>query len=238
MMEKKIMADSTFRFSLNELNISVSQIEDVMGYKEGEDRTLVTDLIMEILKESEHISNIKSQYAIFRNVSFDNDSKSVIINKVGFQINKIVYGQIKKSDSVAIFLCTAGKEIGIRSRKAMEERDFLRGYIYDVVGSEIVEAAADIMQNELEKEVFQSGKKITNRYSPGYCSWNVSEQHKLFQMVPDNFCGIKLTESALMDPVKSISGFIGIGTNVKFNPYTCSLCDMKDCLYRKKRVKD
>jgi hypothetical protein len=232
------MEGPTFRFNLNDLNISVSQIEDVIGYKEGEDRDLVTDLIGEILKESEHISNIKAQYTIFPNISFDNDPKSVIINGVDFKINKIVFGQIKKSDSMAVFLCTAGKEIGIRSRKAMEERDFLRGYIYDVVGSEIVEAAADIMQNELEKEVFQAGKKITNRYSPGYCNWDVSEQHKLFQMVPDNFCGIKLTESALMDPVKSISGFIGIGANVKFNPYTCRLCELEDCLYREKRVKN
>ena len=52
---------------------------------------------------------------------------------------------------MAIFLCSAGKEIGIRSREAMQERDLLRGYVYDVVGSEIVEAAADLMQNELEK---------------------------------------------------------------------------------------
>jgi hypothetical protein len=238
MESNKTITNSTFRFSSGELNITVSQVEEVMGYKIGEDRALVTGLIAEILKESEDISNIKAQYTIFHDVIFNNEMKSVVINGVSFQINKIVYGQIKKSDSLAIFLCTAGKEIGIRSRKAMEDRDFLRGYIYDVVGSEIVEAATDIMQSELGKEVFLSGKKITNRYSPGYCSWDVSEQHKLFLMVPDNFCRITLTESALMDPVKSISGFIGIGSDVKFNPYICSLCDMKDCLYRKKKVKN
>jgi cobalamin-dependent methionine synthase I len=123
----------------------------------------------------------------------------------------------------------------LRSRKSMQERDLLRGYIYDVVGSEVAEAAADIMQNELENNVSFSGKRITNRYSPGYCSWNVSEQHKLFQLMPDNFCGIRLTESALMDPVKSVSGIIGIGEFVKRNAYTCNLCDMKDCIYRRAR---
>jgi hypothetical protein len=82
-----------------------------------------------------------------------------------------------------------------------------------------------------------SGMKITNRYSPGYCGWDVSEQHKLFRLIPDNFCGIRLTESALMDPVKSNSGIIGIGESVKMNPYTCSLCDLKECAYRKVREK-
>jgi hypothetical protein len=51
--------------------------------------------------------------------------------------------------------------------------------------------------------------------------------------MPDNFCGIRLNVSALMDPEKSISGFIGIGKNVRYYPYTCGLCDMQDCIYRK-----
>jgi hypothetical protein len=231
------MTKSTFQFDFKDLKLSVPQIENVIGYKEGEDREIVTDLIEEILKESHETCNIKAQYIIFHGVKFDNDTKSVEINNISFNIRKIVFGQIKKSDSVAIFLCTAGPEIGIRSRKAMQEKDLLKGYIYDVVGSEIVEAAADLMQNELEKAVISSGKKITNRYSPGYCGWDVAEQHKLFQLVPENFCKIRLTQSALMDPVKSVSGIIGIGENVKQNPYTCNMCEMKDCIYRGARGK-
>jgi len=100
-----------------------------------------------------------------------------------------------------------------------------------------VEAAADIMQDNLLKEMISADKKITNRYSPGYCGWDVAEQQKLFQLMPDNFCGVKLNDSSLMDPEKSVSGFIGIGENVRYNPYTCGLCDMKDCIYRKLKVK-
>ena len=120
----------------------------------------------------------------------------------------------------------------------MLERDLLRGYLYDVIGSEIVESTADLMQESLKTEMAARHTKITNRYSPGYCGWDVAEQHKLFQLIPDNFCGIRLTESALMDPVKSVSGMIGIGDNVRMNPYTCRLCDLKDCIYRGKREKD
>jgi hypothetical protein len=117
----------------------------------------------------------------------------------------------------------------------MQERDFLRGYIYDVIGSEIVEAAADLMQADLERTMLNSGSKITNRYSPGYCNWDVAEQHKLFKLIPNNYCGIKLTQSALMDPVKSISGIIGVGKNVKYSRYTCSICGQADCVYRRIR---
>jgi hypothetical protein len=229
------MISSTFQYDFKDLNINSSQIEAALGYKEGEDRILVTSLIEEVLSESQEICNIKAEYKVFENIHFDNETKSVTIGNIIFELKKIVFTQLKKADSVAIFLCTAGQEIGNQSRNATKDKDFLKGYIYDVVGSEIVEAAVDLLQEDLGRKMSCSGIKITNRYSPGYCGWDVAEQHKLFQLIPENFCGIRLTPSALMDPVKSISGIIGTGKNVKYNPYTCSMCEMKDCIYRRKR---
>jgi hypothetical protein len=230
------MINSTFEFNFNDLRISASRIETVLGYKEGEDRELVTGLIYEILEEAGKICNIKAQYTIFHDVSFEKETKSILVEGLSLQVKKIVFTQIKKSDSIAIFLCTAGKEIGIRSREYMAEKDLLKGFVYDIIGSEIVEAAADLMQAELGEAMIRSGKKITNRYSPGYCGWDVADQHNIFKLVNSGFCGIRLTESALMDPVKSISGIIGIGKDVKLSPYTCKMCNMTDCIYR--RIKE
>ena len=230
------MTHSTFQFEFKDLKINALQIESILGYKEGEDREIVSALIEEIISESQDFCDIKAEYKIYNVIEFINSDKSIEINKINFQVNKIVFGELNKSDSIAVILCTAGEEIGLRSRKLMREGDLLKGYIYDIVGSVIVEAAADLLQAEIEKIGISSGKKVTNIYSPGYCGWYVAEQHKLFQLVPDNFCEISLTDSALMDPVKSMSGIIGIGESVKYNPYTCSLCDMKDCTYR--RVKE
>lgn len=229
------MHRSVFQFNFSDLKLNVPQIEQVMGYKEGESQETISEIIGSLLKEVETFVKIKAEFAVFPDVKFYEPEKSVVINSTVFDIRKIVYGQIRRSDSIAIFLCTAGNEIGTRSRDAMKEGDLLEGYVYDIIGSEIVEAAADLMQSALEQEMAAEGKKITNRYSPGYCGWNVEEQHKLFQFMSYNHCGIRLTPSALMDPIKSISGFIGIGEQVKFNPYTCGLCDMKDCMYRKRK---
>lgn len=227
------MEGKTFQFNFSELNISVSQIENVMGFNEDDDREFVRNQIEEILEECRGFAKIKAEYRVFNKIHFDNTDKSVSVDDVVFDIKKIIFAQIKKSDSAVLFLCTAGEEIGKRSRQAMQERDLLRGYIYDVAGSEIVEAAADLMQEEMKRSAESDGKKITNRYSPGYCGWDVEEQHKLFKLFKDNYCGIRLTPSALMDPEKSVSGIIGLGENVKLNPYTCRMCEMKNCLYRK-----
>lgn len=230
------MQTVTFQFNFSDLNLNVAQIEQVMGYKEGESHETISELIRTLLKESESACSIKAEYRVFPVEKFDDTEKSIGINGLVYNVKKIVYGQIKKSERIAVFLCTAGPEIGIRSRAAMKDGDLLTGYVYDVIGSEVAEAAVDLMQESLQEAMSAEGKKITNRYSPGYCGWDVAEQHKLFQLMPDNFCGIKLNDSALMNPEKSVSGFIGIGEHVRYNPYTCRLCDMKDCIYRK--IKD
>jgi hypothetical protein len=229
------MNRNTFQIDIKDLDLDVVKIERVIGYKQGESHEIVSDLISEVLIEAEMICSIKAEYRIFDNIVFDANEKSITILDQVFMIRKIIFGQIKRSDSAALFLCTAGEEIGEKSRIFMNGRDILRGYIYDVVGSEIVEAAAELMQDELEKKMAESGRKITNRFSPGYCGWDVAEQHKLFNLMNDNFCGIRLSPSSLMEPVKSISGIIGIGENVRRRPYTCNLCDLKDCIYRKSR---
>jgi hypothetical protein len=232
------MIYKTFQVPFSELNLTVPQIEKVIGYDEVQAEETISELISKSLKEAKEFSLVKSEYAVFTDVKFIDSTKSVEISGIVFNVGKIVYAQLKRSDSIAIFLCTAGEEIGIQSRTAMKKGNLLEGYIYDVIGSEIADLAADFMQKDLETVIASIGKKITNRYSPGYCRWDVSEQHKLFRLMPDNFCGIRLTPSALMDPVKSVSGFIGIGNDVRFNPYTCNLCEMKDCIYRKVRGAD
>jgi len=230
------MQSSIFKFSFSDLKLNVSQIEQVMGYKEGESHETFSELIRKLLNEAESVCSIKAEYRIFPIESFDDRGKSILVNGLIFNVKKILFGQLKKAEKTAVFLCTAGPEIGIRSRAAMKDGDLLTGYIYDVIGSEVVETATDLMQNNLKETMSAEGIKITNRYSPGYCGWDVAEQHKLFLLLTDNYCGIKLNDSALMNPEKSVSGFIGIGENVRYNPYTCRLCDMKDCIYRK--VKD
>jgi Vitamin B12 dependent methionine synthase, activation domain len=229
------MIHKSFEIPFTGLDIDMASIERAMGYEGGQSNETLKEIISKSLEEAGEFCQVRAEYSVFPGVKFIDESRSVSVSGIVFDVQKIVYGQLKKSDSIAVFLCTAGEEIGNRSREYMKEGNLLEGYVYDVIGSEIADSAADFMQNDLESVAGNQGKKITNRYSPGYCRWDVAEQHKLFRLMTNNFCGITLSPSALMDPIKSVSGFIGIGKDVRYNPYTCNLCDMKDCIYRRLR---
>ena len=230
------MSHRKFEYEFDELNLSASQIEAVMGYDEESSDPHFRELIEKALKEASTECCIRAEYMVFNDITFNDPDKSVTLGDTVFDIRKIIFGQLKKSTSAVLFACTAGAGISSLARKAMEKEDILGAYIFDIIGSEVAEAAADLMQDTLEKDMLASGLHITNRFSPGYCGWNVSEQHKLFGLLGGEWCAIKLTQTALMSPEKSVSGIIGIGESVKHLPYTCSLCDMKDCIYRKHRT--
>ena len=225
-----------YKFDFSELKVNPEQIGRLLDYEKGGNKELVSEFIEEVLNEAEKSCDIRAEFAIWPGLKFDPDTGAMVINDIEFFPGKIIGPQLKKAESVAVFACTAGHWIGEKSRNLLIEKDFLKGYIYDLAGSEIAEAAADLMQERLREMMENEGLLITNRYSPGYCGWNVSEQHNLFRLLPDNYCGITLTGSALMIPIKSVSGMIGIGPQVKHNPYTCSICNMKDCIYR--RIKE
>lgn len=231
------MTDKKFQYSFKDLGIKISDIEYLLGYTEGSDREMVQNLIEESMGEAAEVCNIRAEYRILKNIILDDRTKTIIINDLKFDLQKIIFNQMKKSESVAVYLSTAGEGIGKRSREIMMGGDPLKGYILDIIGSLTVDAASDLMQNDLAASLVQSGIKITNRYSPGHCGWSVADQHKLFMLMPDNFCGISLTESALMEPIKSTSGFIGIGEHVRYYNYICSYCDRKDCAYRELQEK-
>lgn len=231
------MDTNIFNFDFRDLKIDLVRVERILGCNSTGPSDIIILLLKEVLEECEDITGIKAEYRIFDNPVFIENGNIISIDKFSFNTGVTIFKNLRGSESVALFLCTAGKEISIRSRKAVAEGDFLRGYIYDIVGTETVEVAADLMQDHLERALKTSGNKITNRYSPGYCGWDVSEQHILFDLMLNNHCGVILTQSALMDPIKSVSGIIGIGSKVHRTVYGCKVCGMRECIYREKNYK-
>ena len=100
---------------------------------------------------------------------------------------------------------------------------------------DLAERCADYMEQHLQQSIDKLGWHHTNRFSPGYCGWPVSEQQQLFPMFQGHTCGVSLNASSLMGPIKSISGIIGIGRNVRHLDYTCGLCDFQHCYKRHRK---
>lgn len=205
-----------------DLGISLSEIYEQMGYEQAvpdEATVKETDIII-----AEAKSFLRPRFSFFVQRELPN-----------FAIGKIIERQLKGAEAYAFFICTAGVEYEAFQERLKKEGDMVRVFIADALGSVIAEKAADQMELSLQENIDKLGWHHTNRFSPGYCGWHVSQQQLLFPLFKGETCGVKLTESSLMLPIKSVSGIIGLGPNVRHLDYTCGLCDFKQCYKRKKK---
>ncbi len=163
------------------------------------------------------------------------EGDEVLLQDIRFQTGRIVTRMLKGSSEYALFAVTIGAGPENLARKLMEEGNYLEGYLVDLIGSALVESATEQVHEQIRESASKEGLRVTNRYSPGYCGWEVSEQQKLFSLLPDNLCGIQLSDSSLMSPIKSVSGLVGMGPSVAFRDYTCELCSMTHCAFRRVR---
>jgi len=153
-----------------------------------------------------------------------------------FDVGDIILRQLRGSEAYALFVCTSGNEFENYQRQLMSEGDMVRVFIADALGSLIAEHCADQMEQHLQQSIDKLGWHHTNRFSPGYCGWHVSQQQQLFPLFQGHTCGITLTSSSLMVPIKSVSGIIGLGSQVLRVDYTCGLCQFEKC-YKRKQVR-
>ena len=147
-------------------------------------------------------------------------------------VGRLVRVQLRGSQAAAAFVVTIGARLESEARALMTAGQSLEGYVLDTVGSIAVEAAADVLEEEVTTAVVDRGWNITNRFSPGYCTWETSDQHSLFSLLPEQPAGVTLSDSSLMSPIKSVSGVIGLGPEVEHRPYACELCSMTNCHQR------
>jgi hypothetical protein len=222
-----------FQYSFNELGIVNSDIEELLGFEEGVIPEPFPELIASALYHAALICNIKGGYKIFNHTEVGIDKQSIRICDQIFNPSKVVITQFKNAGSFALFICTAGAEISQYAKEVSENGDPLLSFVFDVIGSVTVEKATENIQKTLEIECQKTGLHISDRFSPGYCEWSVAEQQKLFSLMPENFCGVSLSESSLMLPIKSVSGIIAIGTDMVQKGYQCYWCTEKNCIYGK-----
>jgi len=230
---QSVVGNRQFAFSFKDIGLAKKDIPQYIGYKQDEIPEPFPQLIDEVYNSVSDHCDIKGGYIIYNKIEFIRQDHSLLINDIPLSTYKIIFNQLSGSEAIAAFLCTAGPCIEKWSKQLSKNGEDLKSYVVDTLGSLIVEYAMDSIQDFLKEQVEKEGMKITNRCSPGYCKWETGDQHQLFRLFPENFCGITLSDSALMHPVKSVSGIIGIGKDVKFINARCGLCDEKDCRFRK-----
>jgi len=175
-----------------------------------------------------------SYSCVIRDINLVQDSRVVIEGDIVFK-SKVIAPLLEQCEKAAVFLVTIGEHLEEMAYRLAEDGLIVQATVLDAIGSVAAEGVADYVQGKIKEIANDQGLVISQRFSPGYCDWDISQQRTVFWAVSGDSMGIHLTDGCLMIPRKSISGVIGIGPrygNVEnYNP--CRTCDKHDCQGRR-----
>ena len=133
-----------------------------------------------VLKAKNKLPSLLQPTAVFKILDYEETNKHPIF---------------KDAKKVALCICTIGIGLEEASSKLLEKNEILDGLILDTLGSEKYIA-------NIAKEM---GLWPSKRFSPGYSIWDIQDQAYLFNILPAEEIGVRLTDSFMMVPRKSVS---------------------------------
>lgn len=212
--EAVVMDDIAFRPSLRKL---MKQLR----VKEG---TRHAEQIASLLDEAQAIARPRAMYRVTYVDS--RDESGVVIDGISFH-SRVLRVNLDSVHRVFPFIVTGGIEL---HEWTQAQDNLLVRYYADVISETAARSAAARLKAHL---VRQYGLGRTSTMSPGsLADWPIQEQRPLFALLgdPERAIGVRLTDSMLMIPSKSVSG---IRFPVEKTFESCQLCQRERCPSRK-----
>lgn len=217
-----------FDVSYEELPLDTKEIYLLMGYGNYLPDSRVTGLVDCVLNEVSRLVAPRCGYILQQGKV---EGKEYLrIGNIQFNPGRIITLAMKGASFYAFFTATIGSQFDGYCKRLKESDDILSSFVADTIGSILAEATVLWLMRKLTEIAEAEGMKISNNYSPGYCDWALVEQKMLFGLFPENITGVYLTNSSLMLPIKSVSGIVAMGPEIKKRAYSCNICKMTTCV--------
>ncbi|MEA1959240.1 MAG: vitamin B12 dependent-methionine synthase activation domain-containing protein [Chloroflexota bacterium] len=219
-----------------DVTIGKKQLCRRLGYwNSDEPRASISTLIEETIEEAHQLIEPSCTYQIM-DVQHIRRPRVTLVNGAKMTVTSDVLSWVLyPCEQAAIFACSIGPKVEEQVARLTEEGYLVKAMILDAIGSEAVEQLAGLFQDEVQRIANKAEAEITNRYSPGYCDWDIKQQKLIFKNLEADLAGISLSDECLMKPRKSISGIIGIGWTEKrrLRVSPCRFCTNQDCKNRR-----
>lgn len=128
---------------------------------------------------------------------------------------------------VVVFIATIGENLEKEVASLSRRNRTSMAYIMDAIGSVAVENTVERFQKLHAETYKKTSQYVSLRFSPGYCDWSIKEQEKIFSLFDNDQLHVKLSDTYLMHPRKSISGVFGVTPPLKSSFYRYNPC--RDC---------
>lgn len=135
---------------------------------------------------------------------------------------------------VAAGVVTIGPALEERASRYFAEGEPAHGYLLDCLGTAAIIDLAQQACAHLEGLAAARDWPLGFPISPGDAGWPLTEQRVLFDLLPAQAIGVRLTDSCVMIPKKSLSFVVGLGPGIltAAEGSQCEYCSLREtCRY-------
>lgn len=211
---------------MKEIELGYGEAEIYFIKKELEnDASLLTEDVRERIDKSVDLLNGYSvmgyKWADFEPEFFADKIllKNTAATFPGKDINKHLSG----CDKIYVFAATLGYGID-RIIRSFQVCDLSLSYYIDVLAGLLIEKLCDNVCKKIAEN--EDGRDITQRFSCGYGDFPLETQKDILNLLnAEKELGIKLTESEMMTPTKTVTAVLGAGKAGSLD--RCAICVKK-----------
>lgn len=145
----------------------------------------------------------------------------------------LIVQHLAGASKVIAMLCTVGGTLEALVSEVIQT-DIMHALALDGLGSAAVEELSIQACNTFGKQAEEEALKPSIPLSPGMVGWPVDDgQRQIFALVDGEQIGVRLNESSMMAPGKSLSLVLGIGKDLNYQGRTCDYCTLSaTCRYQ------
>lgn len=151
----------------------------------------------------------------------------------GFFEGSLVSKALAGADHLNIAVCTIGDTLELRVEEMMNENP-VEALAMDGAGIAALRKVSIAVEDIISAEACDLKLDLGMRAQPGQEGWPIEQQRQVFSVLPCEKIGLRLTESCLMIPRKSVSFVIPRGSNLESGMSPCDFCSKRNrCDWRK-----
>jgi hypothetical protein len=137
-------------------------------------------------------------------------ARIILAGDVTFESNQLA-ALLRNCREIVLMGATAGNDI----MKAIEEdaagRNVTRGIVFDATASETVDASLDWIMGYFNRTLLRENRQLLKkRYSAGYGDLLLETQNTIYRLLQLDRIGIRITDSYILIPEKSVTAVTGI----------------------------
>ncbi len=177
---------------------------------------------LELAEKARKVASPKALYIV--GYVEEKTEETVRVNQITFT-SRILRVNLEKVERVFPYICTCGVEI---DRAGLAGKDMLRIWWVEVIKEMALTAARKFLIQHLQKTYGLDKLSSMNPGASDASVWPIQQQKLLFSLFGDvkSLIGVELTDSCLMLPSKTVSGFF---FPARTNYLACRLCQRVNC---------